>query len=68
MNIEFSNYWKENQFDYVLALEIVLKWCAVQAGIPFEYYLCIYTGETNLGAIDNIYRHQISLASKIHLV
>ena len=25
-------------------------------------------GETTLGAIDNIYRHQISLASKIHLV
>ena len=40
---------------------------AVQASIPFGVKLAhIHGGETSLGAIDNIYRHQISLASKFH--
>jgi GDP/UDP-N,N'-diacetylbacillosamine 2-epimerase (hydrolysing) len=40
---------------------------AVQAGIPFGIkYAHIHGGETTLGAIDNIYRHQITLASILH--
>ena len=40
---------------------------AVQAGIPFGVkFAHIHGGETTLGAIDNIYRHQITLASTIH--
>ena len=39
---------------------------AVQSGIPFRIkFAHIHGGET-LGAIDNIYRHQITLASIIH--
>jgi GDP/UDP-N,N'-diacetylbacillosamine 2-epimerase (hydrolysing) len=41
---------------------------AVQAGIPFGIpFVHLHGGETTLGAIDNIYRHQISLASVLHL-
>jgi GDP/UDP-N,N'-diacetylbacillosamine 2-epimerase (hydrolysing) len=40
---------------------------AIQAGIPFGVkFAHLHGGETTLGAIDNIYRHQISLASTLH--
>ena len=40
---------------------------AVQSGIPFEVnFAHIHGGEISLGSIDNIYRDQISIASKIH--
>ena len=42
---------------------------AVQSGIPFEIkFIHIHGGETTIGSVDNIYRHQITLASKIHFV
>ncbi len=68
--IEFSNYWNENQFDCVLALGDRFEMsAAIQAGIPFRVVFAhLHGGETTLGAIDNIYRHQITLASKIHFV
>ena len=68
--VEFSNYWNEYQFDYVLALGDRFEMnAAVQAGIPFGVLFAhLHGGETTLGAIDNIYRHQITLASKIHFV
>ncbi|MGK0137849.1 MAG: GDP/UDP-N,N'-diacetylbacillosamine 2-epimerase (hydrolyzing) [Algoriphagus sp.] len=64
----FSGFWFENKFDCVLTLGD--RWemsAAVQASIPFEVNLAhIHGGETTLGATDNIYRHQISLASTLH--
>ncbi|RZK65687.1 MAG: UDP-N-acetylglucosamine 2-epimerase (hydrolyzing), partial [Pedobacter sp.] len=40
---------------------------AVQAGIPFGVkFAHLHGGETTLGAIDNVYRHQITLASRLH--
>ena len=42
---------------------------AVQASIPYGIKLAhIHGGETTLGAIDNIYRHQITLVSYLHFV
>tara|TARA_Y100001935_G_C17142106_1_gene426112 strand:- start:28 stop:816 length:789 start_codon:yes stop_codon:yes gene_type:complete len=42
---------------------------AVQSGIPFELkYIHLHGGEITKGAIDNIYRDQITLASKVHFV
>jgi GDP/UDP-N,N'-diacetylbacillosamine 2-epimerase (hydrolysing) len=42
---------------------------AVNAGIPFQLnFAHFHAGEITLGAIDNIYRHQITLASKLHFV
>ena len=40
---------------------------AVQAALPYELKIAhIHGGEVSLGSIDNIYRNQISFASKIH--
>ena len=67
---EFSNYWNKNKYDYVLALGDRFEMsAAVQAAIPFDLKIVhLHGGETTLGAIDNIYRHQITIASKIHFV
>lgn len=66
--IDFSNYWNLNKFDCVFALGDRFEMsAAVQSGIPFEInFAHIHGGETTIGVLDNIYRHQISLASKIH--
>jgi GDP/UDP-N,N'-diacetylbacillosamine 2-epimerase (hydrolysing) len=66
----FVQFWSTNSFDIVLALGDRFEMsAAVQASIPFEIKLGhIHGGETTLGAIDNIYRHQISLASQYHFV
>ena len=68
--LKFSEFWNKNKFDIVLCLGDRFEMsAAVQASIPFNISLAhIHGGETTLGAIDNIYRHQISLASKYHLV
>lgn len=66
--VSFADFWSENKYDIVLALGD--RWemsAAVQASIPFEVKIGhIHGGETTLGATDNIYRHQITLASRYH--
>ncbi len=64
----FSEYWNTHQYEWVIALGDRFEMsAAVQAGIPFEVnFAHLHGGETTLGAIDNIYRHQITLASKMH--
>lgn len=64
----FASYWKKNNYDVVIALGDRFEMsAAIQATIPFNIKIAhIHGGETTLGAIDNVYRHQISLASKIH--
>ncbi len=64
----FSAFWNKSSYDWVLALGDRFEMsAAVQAGIPFEIkFAHLHGGETTLGAIDNIYRHQITLASKLH--
>ena len=68
MTQDFARYWSKSNYDFVLALGD--RWemsAAVQATIPFEIKIAhIHGGETTLGAIDNIYRHQITLASTLH--
>lgn len=68
--LKFSKFWNENDFDLVLCLGDRFEMsAAVQASIPFNVKLAhIHGGETTLGAIDNIYRHQITLASNLHFV
>lgn len=63
----FGSFYEGHKFDLVLALGDRFEMsAAVQAGIPFNVnFAHIHAGETTLGAIDNIYRHQISLASEI---
>lgn len=68
--LKFADFWKEHaaEFDLVLCLgDRYEMFGAVSAGIPFNIkYAHIHGGETTLGAIDNIYRHAITLASVYH--
>ncbi len=68
--LKFADYWEKHKFDLVLCLGDRFEMsAAVQAGIPFGIrFAHIHGGETTLGAIDNIYRHQITLASQLHFV
>lgn len=65
---KFADYWGKNDFDLIFCLGDRYEMsAAVQAGIPFGIkYAHLHGGETTLGAIDNIYRHQITLASTYH--
>lgn len=67
----FAAFWAENTgFDWIICLGDRFEMsAAVQASIPFQYKVAhLYAGDTTLGAIDNIYRHQLSLASRLHFV
>jgi GDP/UDP-N,N'-diacetylbacillosamine 2-epimerase (hydrolysing) len=67
---KFVSFWNENLFDCVLVLGDRYEMAAaVQAGIPFRVkFAHIHAGEKTMGAIDEIYRHQISLAAELHFV
>lgn len=66
----FSEFWKNNKFELVFALGDRYEMLgAVLAGSPFNVkFAHIHAGETTLGAIDNAYRHSISLMSKFLFV
>jgi len=66
--LKFADFWESHRYDWVLCLGDRFEMAAaVQAGIPFGVkFAHLHGGETTLGAIDNIYRHQISLASQLH--
>lgn len=71
-SLKFSEFWsnQKNNFDWVIVLGDRFEMAAaVLAGIPFRIpFAHLHGGETTLGAIDNIYRHTITLASKLHFV
>lgn len=64
----FSSFWEKNFFDLIFALGDRFEMsAAVQASLPYEINIAhIHGGEISLGSIDNIYRDQISVASKLH--
>jgi GDP/UDP-N,N'-diacetylbacillosamine 2-epimerase (hydrolysing) len=66
--LKFADFWNTHQFDLVFCLGDRFEMsAAVQAGVPNGVrFAHIHGGETTLGAIDNIYRHQITLASCLH--
>jgi GDP/UDP-N,N'-diacetylbacillosamine 2-epimerase (hydrolysing) len=66
--IKFADYWSKNNYDIVFCLGDRFEMsAAVQAGIPFGItFAHLHGGEKTLGAIDNMYRHQITIASKYH--
>lgn len=70
--LKFSEFWEQNQneFDIVFALGDRFEMAAaVAASVPYQVRIAhLHGGETTLGAIDNIYRHSISLSSVIHFV
>jgi len=70
--IKFAGFWKEHgtDFDLVFCLgDRYEMFSAVMAGVPFQIpFAHLHGGEITLGAIDNIFRHGITLASKYHFV
>lgn len=68
----FAEFWKKNQFefDWILALGDRYEMAAaVISSIPFQLNIAhFYAGETTEGAIDDIYRNQITLVCKKHFV
>lgn len=71
-NLKFSGFWSEHHCDFDIVFCLGDRYemaAAVNAGIPFDVnFAHLYGGETTLGAIDNVYRNQISLASHYHYV
>ncbi|MBV5329330.1 MAG: UDP-N-acetylglucosamine 2-epimerase (hydrolyzing) [Chlorobium sp.] len=71
-SLKFADFWKENKtkFDLVLCLgDRYEMFASIIAGIPFNIQFAhLHGGERTLGAIDNIFRHSITLASKYHFV
>lgn len=66
--LKFADFWACNKYDLVFCLGDRFEMsAAVQAGIPMGVkFAHIHGGETTLGAIDNVYRHQITLAAVLH--
>lgn len=68
--LKFADFWKEHrsEFDLVICLGDRFEMAAaVFAGVPMGVrFAHIHGGETTLGAIDNVYRHSISVASYLH--
>lgn len=67
---KFGSIWAQEQFDIIFALgDRFEMFAAVLAALPFNLKIAhIHGGETTLGAIDNAFRHGISLMSTIHFV
>lgn len=70
--LKFADFWKDHQkdFDLVICLgDRYEMFSAVMAGVPFGIkFVHLHGGEKTLGAVDNIFRHSITLASCIHFV
>lgn len=66
---KFNSFWNSKTYDYVLCLGDRYEMsAAVQSGVFFGVkFIHVHGGETTLGAIDNIFRHQITMASSLHL-
>jgi len=68
--LKFSSLWaaKKEHYDLVFCLgDRYEMYAAVSAGIPFNIkFAHIHGGEKTLGAIDNTFRHCISLMSDYH--
>jgi GDP/UDP-N,N'-diacetylbacillosamine 2-epimerase (hydrolysing) len=69
---KFADYWSQNgkNYDIVFALGDRFEMAAaVLSGLPYGVQFAhLHGGEMTLGAIDNTYRHSISLASTYHFV
>ncbi|HEY5590803.1 MAG TPA: UDP-N-acetylglucosamine 2-epimerase [Paludibacter sp.] len=70
--LKFADFWRDHQHDFDLVFCLGDRYemfAAISSGIPFNIrFAHLHGGERTLGAIDNIFRHAISLASKYHFV
>ncbi|MBK0401706.1 UDP-N-acetylglucosamine 2-epimerase (hydrolyzing) [Adhaeribacter sp. BT258] len=68
--LKFASVWaqEQNEVDLIFCLgDRYEMFGAVMASVPFNIPVAhIHGGETTIGAIDNIFRHALTLASKLH--
>jgi len=66
--IDFNEVWGNETFDLVFALgDRFEMFAAVASGVPFNVkFAHIHGGETTKGAIDDAFRHSITLMSCLH--
>lgn len=68
----FAKFWQQqgNEFDWVFCLgDRYEMFAAIIAAVPFNIpFAHLHGGETSLGAMDQIFRNSISLASQLHFV
>lgn len=67
---QFGTFWAQEKMDVVCCLGDRFEMAAAAiSGLPHQVkFAHIHGGETTLGAIDNAYRHMISLSSTYHFV
>lgn len=69
-SIKFASFWRSSykDFDFVFCLgDRYEMFSAVTAGIPYNInFAHLHGGEETAGAIDDIFRHCISLSSTLH--
>ncbi len=70
--VAFSTFWEteKSSTDLIFALgDRYEMFAAVTASVPFRIPVAhLHGGETTLGAIDNVFRHSITLMSDYHFV
>jgi len=67
-HIVFADFWDNNKFDLIICIgDRYEMFASVSASIPFNIPVAhISGGEETLGAIDNIYRHCLTIMSSYH--
>ena len=67
-SMDFAKIWSETAYDFIICLgDRYEMFAAVSASVPFNIPVAhIAGGETTLGAIDNKFRHCLSLFSSLH--
>lgn len=65
---QFALIWNKTKYDLIFCLgDRYEMYAAVSAGVPFNLkFAHLYGGETTLGAIDDVYRHCLTLFSALH--
>lgn len=64
----FSSFWAQNPYDLIICLgDRYEMYAAVLASLPYNLSIAhIAGGETTLGAIDEKFRHSLSIFSQLH--
>lgn len=69
-SMKFSDVWEKDDSDLIIALgDRFEMFAACSAAVPFGKKIAhIHGGETTIGAIDDCFRHAITLMSSFHFV
>ena len=68
--IKFSSIWAHEDYDMIIVLgDRYEMFSAIAASIPFNIPIAhLHGGETTEGAFDDMFRHSITIMSKLHFV